>query len=145
MRTRHYFKGSIVIGDPLYFVSSDEDWEASGYGQHLSKLGFTGYMVMDFPVDPQIAVNDKTNDIIGGICQDSGIIAVVYKNELESYNPDYERSFFSKENRTIIDDFDGEIEYKTVPVITDGFGDMDTVISGDGNISFKSCYEDELM
>ena len=94
---------------------------------------------------PKIAVNDKTNDIIGGICQDSGIIAVVYKNELESYNPDYGRSFFSKENRTIIDDFDGEIEYKTVPVITDGFGDMDTVISGDGNISFKSCYEDELM
>ena len=115
MGTRHYFKGSIVIGDPLYFVKSDEDWKTSEYGQHLSKLGFTGYMIMDFPVDPQIAVNDKTKAIIGGICQDSGIIAVVYKNELESYNPDFEMSFFSKENRTVIDDFDGEIEYKTVP------------------------------
>ena len=102
-------------------------------------------MIMDFPVDPQIAVNDKTKDIIGEICQDSGIIAVVYKNELESYNPDYERSFFSKENRTVIDDFDGEIEYKTVTVITDGFEDTDTMISGDGNISFKSCYEDDLI
>ena len=46
-----------------------------------------------FPDDPQIVINDKTNDIIGGICQDSGVIVVVYKNELESYNPDYE-SFF---------------------------------------------------
>ena len=145
MGTRHYFKGSIVIGDPLYFVKSDEDWETSGCGQHLSKLGFTGYMVMYFQIDPQIAVNDNTKDIIGGICQDSGIIAVVYKNELESYNPDYERAFFSKENRTIIDDFDGEIEYKTVPVITDGFEDTDTIISGDGSISFKLCYEDDLI
>ena len=145
MGTRHYFKGSIVIGDPLFFVKTDEDWETSEYGLRLSKLGFTGYMVMDFPLDPQIAVNDTTKDIIGGICQDSGIIAVVYKNELESYNPYYERSFFRKENRTIIDDFDGEIEYNTVPVVTDGYKDTDTVISGHGNISFKSCYEDDLL
>ena len=145
MGVRQYFKGSIVIGDPLYFVISDKDWEISEYGQHLSILGFTAYMVMDFPVDPQIAVNDKTKDIIGGICQDSGIIVVVYKSELESYNPNYESSFFSKENRTIIDDFDGEIEYKTVPVIIDGYEDTETIISGHGNISFKSCYEDDLM
>ena len=145
MGARHYFKGSIVIGDPLYFVSSDEDWETSECGQHLSKLGFTAYMVMDFPVDPQIAVNDETKDIIGGIRQDSGIIAVVYKNELESYNPDYERSFFRKENRTVIDDFEGEIEYETVPVVIDGFEDTDTTISGNGNISFQLCYEDDYL
>ena len=144
MDARHYFKGSIVIGDPLFFVKSDEDWEISEYGQHLSKLGFTAYMVIDFPVDPQIAVNEKNKDIIGGICQDSGIIAVVYKNELELYNPDYERSFLGKENRTVIDDFDGEIEYKTVFVIADGYEDTDTVISGHGNISFRSCYEDDM-
>ena len=145
MGVRHYFKGSIVIGDPLYFVKSDEDWEVSEYGRNLSKLGVTGYMVMDFPVDPQIAVNEKTKDIIGGICQESGIIAVIYKNELESYNPNYEKSFFSKENRTVIDDFDGEIEYKTVTAVIDGYEDTDTVISGHGNISFISCYEDNLM
>ena len=142
MCVRQYFNGSIVIGDPLYFVSSDEDWQMSEYGQHLSKLGFTAYMIMDFPVDPQIAVNDKTNDVIGGISQISGIIAVVYKSELESYNPDYERAFFSKENRMVIDDFEGEIEYKTVSA--DGYEDADTVISGHGNISFRSCYEDDL-
>lgn len=102
-------------------------------------------MVIDFPDDPQIVINDQTNAIIGGICQDSGIIVVVYKNELESYNPNYESSFFGKENRTIIDDFDGEIEYKTVPVIIDGYEDIDTIISGQGNISFKSCYEEDLM
>lgn len=70
---------------------------------------------------------------------------MVYKNELESYNPDYERSFFREENRTVIDDFEGEIEYNTVPVVTDGYKDTDTVISGHGNISFKSCYQDDLL
>ena len=145
MSMKQYFKGSIVIGDPSYFVNSDEDWKISEYGQSLSKLGFTNYMVIDFPDDPQIVINDKTNAIIGGICQDSGIIVVVYKNELESYNPNYESSFFSKENRTIIDDFDGEIEYKTVPFIIDGYEDIDTIISGQGNISFKSCYEEDLI
>ena len=112
MDTRHYFKGCIVIGDPLYFVKSDEDWKTSEYGQHLSKLGFTGYMVMDFPVDPQIAVNKKTKDIIGGICQDSGIIAVVYKNELESYNPDYERSFSAKRTEPSLMILTGKLNIK---------------------------------
>ena len=63
------------------------------YGEQLSNLGFSEYLFIEFPDDPQIVINDKTNDIIGGICQDSGVIVVVYKNELESYNPDYE-SFF---------------------------------------------------
>ena len=70
---------------------------------------------------------------------------MVYKNELESYNPDYEKSFLSKENRTVINDFDGEIGYKTVSVVMDGYVDTDTIISGHGNISFSSCYEDDLI
>lgn len=144
MSMKQHFKGSIVIGDPSYFINSDEDWERSEYGQRLDHLGFTDYMIIDFPDDPQIVIDDKTKATIGGICQDSGVIAVVYKNELAAHNPNYEESFFSKKNRTIIDDFDGEIEYKTVPVVIDGYEDSDTIISGHGNISFQSCYEDDL-
>lgn len=119
MGKKQHFKGSIVIGDP-------------------------SYLVIEFPDDPQVVINEKTREILGGICQDSGIISVVYKNELESYNPDYENSFFSKNNRTIINDFEGEIEYRTVPFEINGYSDTDTIITGNGNITFKSCYEEEL-
>jgi len=71
-------------------------------------------------------------------------IVVVYKKELELYNPDYESSFFSKKNRTIVDNFEGEIEYKKVPIVINGYEDTDTIISGQGNKSFKSCYEEDL-
>ena len=144
MSAKQHFKGSIVIGDPSYFVNSDADWELSEYGQRLDKLGFTDHMVIDFPDDPQIVIHTETKEILGGICQDSGVIAVVYKDELAAYDPDYEKSFFSARNRTVIENFDGEITHKTVPVTLDGYEDTDTVISGQGNISFRSCYEDDL-
>ena len=144
MGKKQYFKGSIVIGDPSYFVNSESDWELCEFGKRLDELGFSDYLFIEFPDDPQIVINEKTREILGGICQDSGIISIVYKKELESYNPDYEKSFFSKNNRTIINDFEGEIEYRTVPLDINGYSDTDTVITGNGNITFKSCYEEDV-
>lgn len=144
MNMKQYFKGSIVIGDPSYFVNSEEDWKLCEYGKQLEKIGFSDYLYIEFQDDPQIIINEITHKILGGICQDSGVIVVVYKNELASYNSDYEKSFFSKENRTIIEDFEGEIKYEAVSVVIDGDEDIDTIISGNGNIKFRSCYEDDL-
>ncbi len=144
MNTKRYFKGSIVIGDPSYFVHSEKDWKLCEYGKQLGKLGFSDYLYLEFQDDPQIVIDEITREILGGICQDSGVIVVVYKNELESYNSDYEKSFFSKKNRTIIENYEGEIEYKAVPVVVNGYEDTDTIISGNGNIIFRSCYEDDL-
>ena len=127
MKDRQSFKGSIVIGDPSYFVKSEEDCELCGYGSELEKIGFTDTLTVDFPDDPQTVVNTATKEILGWICQDSGTIAVVYKKELEAYDPDYEQAFCSIENRAVIDDFEGEAGYKTV--------NGDTVIYGNGNIS----------
>lgn len=142
METSKNFKGSIVIGDPSYFIKDDHDWEASEYGHNLSNIGFSYYFIIEFPDDSQIVINEDTKDTLGGICQDSGTIAVIYKHELETYNPDYEQDFFDENNRTIIENFDGNIGYKTVPVVVDGYEDEDTIISGRGNINFTSCYED---
>ena len=144
MGKKQFFKGSIVIGDPSYFVKSESDWKLCEFGKKLDALGFSDYLFIEFPDDPQVVVNEKTREILGGICQDSGIITIIYKNELESYNPNYEKSFFSKNNRTIIDDFEGEIEYRTVPVNISGYSDTDTIITGHGNIIFKSCYKEDL-
>lgn len=143
MNTKQHFKGSIVIGDPSYFINTDEDWELCEYGKRLDKIGFSDYLFIEFPDDPQVVINEKTHEILGGICQDSGVVAVVYKNELESYNSGYEKAFFSKKNRTIIENYDGDIEYKTVPVVVNGYKDTDTIISGNGNITFRSCYEED--
>lgn len=142
---KKYFKGSIVIGDPSYFVETDEDWELCEYGMCMHKLGFSDYLFVEFPDDPQIVINTVTNEVLGGLCQDSGVMIVVYKHELESYNANYEKCFFSKNNRAIIDNFEGEVGCKRVSVIVNGHDDSDTIIFGEGNISFKSCYEEDLI
>jgi hypothetical protein len=146
------FKGSIVIGDPSYFIKCEEDWERCEYGSNLAVLGFTDYLYLDFPDDPQIVINSDTGEVLGGICQDSCTVAVVYKSELEKYNPDYEKDFGQAygldNNRAVIENFDGEIDCKKVPVETEFCGDLetviDTVITGTGNINFRSCYEEDL-
>lgn len=144
MEKKHYFKGSIVIGDPSYFTNSESDWKLCEFGKQMDKLGFSDYLFILFPDDPQVIINETTHKLLGGICQDSGVIVVVYKKELESYNPDYEKSFFSEKNRTIINDFDGEIEYKTVSIYINGYEDTDTIITGNGNIIFRSCFKEDL-
>ena len=101
-------------------------------------------MFIEFSDDPQIVINEVTKEILGGICQDSGVATIVYKNELEAYNPDYEKSFFSNKNRAVIEAFEGETEYKTVSISVKGREDTDTIIFGNGNISFRSCYEDDF-
>ena len=44
------FKGSIVIGDPSYFIKTEDDWERCEYGSNLAVLGFTDYLYLDFPI-----------------------------------------------------------------------------------------------
>jgi hypothetical protein len=138
------FKGSIVIGDPSYFIKSDDDYQRCEYGKKLSVLGFSDYLYLEFPDDPQIVINTDTGKVLGGICQDSCSVAVVYKSELEKHNPNYEEAFGDKSNRTVIEDFDGEIDCEIVPAETDYGSDTDTVITGTGNINFRSCYEEDL-
>lgn len=142
---KKFFKGNIIIIDPCYFIKSEDDFElCSNNGEDvsnldLSKLGFTDYLCFEFPDDPQIVIEQNSKKIIGGICQDSCLMSVVYKNELQKYNPDYDEDLnLSVRNITIIENFIGDIEYKTVPIT------QDTVITGTGNVCFKSCYEEDL-
>lgn len=124
-------------------MNTNEDWEKYAYGERMKEIGFTDYLYIDFPDDSQIVI-DNENKIIGGITQDSGVIVVVYLEELEKHNPNYEEGFYSKENRTIIKNFDGEVSYEIIPIEINGHQDTDTIISGKGNICFKSCYKEDL-
>ena len=58
------FKGSIVIGDPSYFIKTEDDWERCEYGSNLAVLGFTDYLYLDFPDDPQIVINSDTGEVL---------------------------------------------------------------------------------
>lgn len=50
---------------------------AASMAKKLSVLGFSEYLCLDFPDDPQIVISTDTGEILGGICQDSGSVAVV--------------------------------------------------------------------
>ena len=136
------FKGSIVIGDPSYFVKT-EDWEKCEYGDRMDQIGFTDFMCIRFPEDLQAVKEENSGQLFGGICQDSGFVVVVYLEELKAYRPDYEKAFYSKTNRAIILDFDGEVSSKEVEEVLNGETETYTSIFGNGNICFKSCYVDK--
>ena len=137
------FKGSIVIGDPGYFVK-EEDWEKCEYGDHMDKIGFSDFMIIRFPEDLQTVLEEGTEQVFGGICQDSGFITVVYLDELKSYNPDYEKGFYSTANRAIIQDFDGKITTEIEEIDIDGEKDTCIIVKGTGNINFRSANTEAL-
>lgn len=60
---KKFFNGSIVIGDPSYILKSDEDFEKSRFGENLSVLGFTDYICIEFPDDPQVIMNTDSGKL----------------------------------------------------------------------------------
>lgn len=99
-----------------------------------SSLGFTKYLmdstgcgdgsweVFEVPSDRGLSfddiydiIEDTDNDlsefkVIGRFCADAGMSCVVYKNEADEYNPNFEKDFHDKSHcLTTIKDFDGEI------------------------------------
>jgi hypothetical protein len=141
---KKHFNGSIVIADPSYFVTSEEDWEKCEYGEHMEKLGFTDFLYIEYEEDVQEVVNVESQEKYGEICSDSCAMVVAYKEELANYNPDYEKDLGGEDNRAIIDNFDGEVTSELVPYKDDDYEGEDTVIVGTGNISFKSRHKDEV-
>ncbi len=131
------FKGSIVIGDPSYFMKSDEDWQKCEYGERMDLLGFTDFMCIDFEEDAQGVKEEGSGQLLGGISVDSGRVVVVYLEELKAYREDYEKAFYSKTNRAIIPDFDGEVSSEEVE---DNEDDTYLSVYGTGNINFRSMY-----
>jgi hypothetical protein len=68
---------------------------------------------------------------------------------LKKNDPDYEEVYgFAYDlvnNRTVIEDFGGEIDCKRMPVETDYHDDTETVIIGTGNINFRSCNDEDPL
>lgn len=138
MEKEKNFNRSIVIADPSYFVRSEEDWQKCEWGKRMDLLGFSDFLLIEFSDDIQLVIDSDTKEVLGGLCQDSGQLVVIYKDELFKYRNDYEKAFIVQENRAIIEDFIGKVGYRIEEVTIDDETYEDTIVYGNGNRNFRS-------
>lgn len=125
----------ILITDPCYIIKedSDDDWEKCEYGDDMSNLGFTNYIVKDNHVgDWKFEIyNTLTNDKLGEYCADTGQFGVFELDEVRKYNPEID-AWIKKHSwcATVIPNFSGEIQ----AII----GDEDACVpKGIGTVNFE--------
>ncbi|MBO5287457.1 MAG: hypothetical protein J6B34_04965 [Clostridia bacterium] len=128
------FKGDIIITDPCYLMKSQSDWSICSYGDDLGALDFTSsFKVYSADMIANSIFNTDTNQLLGEIKSDSGMLSVLYLDEVLSYNPQFEKGL-SPKCYTIIKGFNGEVS----KVKIDGDPDQAYAIVGKGNINFRT-------
>ena len=136
-----------------------DDWNKCNYGENMEVLGIhnyisestiygdwscTTYQTEEEPKELlesilRVLKDDKREELdtfdednyIGGFCADAGLVGVFLLDEILAYNPDWE-SWIEEHSwcATIIEDFEGEVEYYINKV------DKEAHIIGTGNINF---------
>lgn len=132
------FKGTIIITDPCYIIK-DDDWKRSGYGEFFDKLGINTFLSHETIYGDWscTTVNKDTNKSLGEFCADAGMVCVVLKEELDKYNPDWNKTL-EYWCYTEIPDFDGEIsiEVQNYKDKKESFENKFVSVIGSGNINF---------
>lgn len=151
------FKGTIIITDPCYVIRAEHhgtkgitenDWDYCDCGDSMEKLGINIYMtesteygdwscttfkgnIEDFYTDESKEhLHVEVSNKLGQFCADAGLVSVFLLDEVKSYNPDVEE--FIKKHPwcfTTINDFDGDVEIKSIP-------EIGVSVIGKGNINF---------
>lgn len=133
------FKGNIIITDPCYIIRAehhgtkpitDDDWEACDYGKNMEVLGIKNYICRDTIYGDWSCTtyNSNTNEEIGRFCADAGMVAVFLLDEVLKYNPDFDYHTERPWTTTLINGFDGEVNFEV---------EEDEVrVVGKGNIDF---------
>lgn len=105
-----YFKGDIIITDPMYIVKSEEDWHRCEYGENLEALKISTYVTSgngdEFASD---VISLDTSKRLGEFGSDSCMVSVMLLSEVRRYNFDFDEDL-GKHCYTIIKDFDGEVQ-----------------------------------
>lgn len=105
-----YFKGDIIITDPMYIVKSEEDWHRCEYGDNLETLKIFAYITSgngdEFASD---VVDLDAHERLGEFGSDSCMVSVMLLSEVRRYNFDFDKEL-GKHCYTIIKDFDGEVQ-----------------------------------
>ena len=108
------FQGDIIVTDPMYIVSSEEDWHACEYGENMEELGITTYLTHDrgdcvgsVILDADL-LEQGVRKTVGEVCHDSGMVSVLLLSEVLAYNPTALEDA-GPNNYALIKDFDGEV------------------------------------
>jgi hypothetical protein len=153
------FTGNVIITDPMYFLKSDEDWQAfcdvfeNGDDDIFDITDLLNLDISDTPnqplkqfgVEPAIVISsdeapcevfDDKGEKIGEFCSDSAIISICLLDDVLKYNPNYDAyaNDMYKHTVAVINGFDGNIEIEDA---IDGSGSAFSIV-GKGNIDFRT-------
>ena len=136
-----YFKSNIIITDPMYIIKSDVDWSKCNYGKSLDALNISNYITSEHgdEIGSDIISLD-TSEKIGEFCSDSGMVSIMSLNEVQKYNPDFDKDL-EPHCYTIIENFDGEIEL--LDMDEDDGTDQRLYFMGKGNVNFRTDFFDK--
>lgn len=131
-----FFKGDLIITDPLYIINSEEDWESCEYGQNLETLDILTYItsINGDEIGSDVVCLDEAKKL-GSFCSDSGVVSIMLLNEVRMYNSKFDKDL-DKHCYTIIKNFEGQIEL--LEMEEDDGTDQRLYFLGNGNMNFRT-------
>ena len=131
-----YFKGDILITDPMYIMKCEEDWHRCEYGENLEELHICTYLTSgcgdEIGCD---VVSLDTHKKLGEFCSDSCMVSIMSLVEVKEYNPEFAKDL-GKNCYTIIKDFEGEVHLFEID--EDEGTDQRFYFAGKGNKNFRT-------
>ena len=103
-----YFKGDIIITDPCYIERDDRELDRD----QKDRL-FKPYMERDTIYGDWSCTtyDEKTNEVLGKFCADSGMVGVFLLDDVLTYNPKFNFHTDNPHTTTWIPDFDGIVQF----------------------------------
>lgn len=141
-----YFNGDIVITDPCQIIPDNrkDDWQKSGYGEHMYILGFSDYLSEITPdgdwscevfqgSDKSLWEPQTLEKKIGDFSADACRVGIFYLQEILKYNPSFDLHINKPLCCCLIKDFQGivKIVRKLYPEDNDSIH-----VTGEGNQLF---------
>ncbi len=112
------FDGDIIITDPCYFLSEEDEEENGAYrfDGDFSMIGIPhsmtrGTLYGDWSCT---VINTDTKEKLGQFCADGASVSVVDLNELLAHNPSFDYHIEKPWTSTIIRDFKGTVQFVVV-------------------------------
>lgn len=131
-----FFKGDIIITDPMYIVKSEEDWHRCEYGEKLEALDIFTYITSgngdEFASD---VISLDALKRLGEFGSDSCMVSVMLLSEVRQYNFDFDKDL-GKHCYTIIKDFEGEVQLFEMEEYDDN--GQRVYFMGKGNKNFRT-------
>ena len=136
-----FFKGDIIITDPMYIIKCEEDWHRCEYGEKLEVLNIGTYLTSGHgDCMPPHVISSDTCAQFGEFCSDSCMVSVMLLSEVRAYNPEFDKDL-EPHCFTIIEDFEGEVTLFEEEI--DGGADFEAYFEGKGNKNFKTDWLDD--